>query len=133
MKNLFKTTILLISGALLCACAADDFSGAYRVKLPNLNTAVLNIRGDEAQFFTEMEDGWIVSGPKGKVSTNGDELTLDSQDGTQLVFKRNANEHSLECTNCTKFGWKERFIWKYDAKGPYDVEQLLKHQTRKHE
>ncbi|OOV91454.1 hypothetical protein [Pseudomonas sp. MF4836] len=136
MNPLFKLAAAVVAGSLLAGCGGDNFTGAYRFKSPNSErTMVLNVHGDEAEIFgQEGAEGRIKPLVKMKVSVKGEKLLLDDVNGTErLALKRNVDERSLDCLNCKVLGIKDETLWKFDPKGPYDVEQMLKDQARKDE
>ncbi len=48
-------------------------------------------------------------------------------------MKRNVDELSLDCLNCKILRIEDDTVWKYDPKGPYDVDQMLKDQASRDE
>ncbi len=96
---------------------------------------VLNVHSDEAELFGDFEKDGIKPLGKMKVSVKDKKLLLDAVNGsTRLVMRRNVDERSLDCLNCKVLGMEtDEHVWKYDPKGPYDVDQMLKEQARKNE
>lgn len=136
MRTLFKLAATVVAGSLLAGCGGEDFTGAYRFKDSNMKGAmVLNVHGDEAELFGDFGEGGIKPLGKMKVSVKDKKLLLDQvSSSTRLAMKRNVDERSLDCLNCKVLGMRtDELVWKYDPKGPYDVQQLLKDQARKNE
>ncbi|MGY8813037.1 MAG: hypothetical protein ACKVK5_18660 [Pseudomonadales bacterium] len=134
MRTLFKLAAAVVTGSLLTGCGDNDFTGAYRVQVTKESSLVLNLKGDEADFFLEKgRDARIDYYGKMKVVAKGEKLLLEDEDSLRVAMKRNVDEQSLDCLNCKVLGLKDEVLWKYDPKGPYDVDQLLKDQTRKDE
>lgn len=134
--TLFKLAATVVSGSLLAACGGEDFTGAYQFKDSNMNgTMVLNVHGDAAELFADYGKDGIKPIGKMRVSVKDEKLLLDDVNGpTRLAMKRNVDERSLDCLNCKVLGMKtDEHVWKYDPKGPYDVDQMLKEQARKRE
>lgn len=131
MYRLFKLAAAIVVASLLTGCGDEDFTGAYRYTLPG-EALVLNIEGGEAKIFAEKE-GRVLLRSTLTASVKDEKLFLDTADDTKrVVMKRNVDERSLDCLNCTvlSFG-KDEVHWKYDPHGVYDVDQLLKEQARK--
>lgn len=136
MQTLFKLVATVVAGSILAGCGGDDFTGAYRFKASNSErTMVLNVHGDEAEIFGEDgKDGRIKPLVKMRVSVKGEKLLLDDVNSSErLAMKRNVDEQSLDCLNCKVLRIKDETVWKYDPKGPYDIDQMLKDQARKDE
>lgn len=134
MRTFFKLVAIAVAGSVLAACGGEDFTGAYRFKESNIQrTMVLNVHGNDAEIFGDDGKGRINPLAKLKVSVKDEKLLLDDVNGsTRLAMKRNVDEQSLDCLNCKVVGLrKDDLVWKYDPKGPYDVEQLLKDQALK--
>lgn len=133
MYSLFKLGAAAVAASLLTGCGEEDFTGAYRYTLPS-QALVLNVQGDQATVFAEINDR-VELRSKFKVSVKGEKLLLDSEKGSaRVVMKRNVDERSLDCLNCKEMSLvTDEVLWKYDSKGPYDVDQLLKEQARKDE
>lgn len=134
MRTLFKFAAAVVAGSLLTGCGDDDFTGAYRVQITKESSLVLNLQGDEADFFLEKgRDARIDYYGKMKVLAKGEKLLLEDEGSIRVAMKRNVDEQNLDCLNCKVLGLKDEVLWKYDPQGPYDVEQLLKDQARKDE
>lgn len=133
MHRLFKLGAAAVAASLLTGCGEEDFTGAYRFTLPS-EALVLNIQGNQAAVFAETK-GRIALRSTFEVSVKGEKLFLDSEkSSTRVVMKRNVDERSLDCLNCKEMSLvTDEVLWKYDSKGPYDVDQLLKEQARKDE
>jgi hypothetical protein len=126
MRTFFKLVAVVVAGLCLAACGDKGFTGAYR-----MGSMVLNIHGDEAEVFED--HGSIKFIGKFKVSVKDEKLLLEDGSSTRLAMKRNVDEQSLDCLNCVEGDLNKVVVWKYDPKGPYDVQQLLKDQARKNE
>ncbi|WJM90612.1 hypothetical protein QDY63_25145 [Pseudomonas brenneri] len=136
MRTFFSLMAVAVVGSSLAACGSEDFTGAYRFKDSGMKGAmVLNIHGDEAEFFGDFGKGGIKPFGKIRVSVKDGKLLLDEVNGSlRVVMKRNVDERSLDCLNCKVMGLrKDDQVWEYDPKGPYDVDQMLKEQARKSE
>ncbi len=136
MHSLLKLAAVVTAATLLAGCGGEDFSGAYRFKVPGADRImVLNVHGDEAEIFAEENRGARIKPlVKMKASVKGEKLLLDDLNSSErLALQRNVDERSLDCLNCKVLNIKDGALWKYDPKGPYDVAQLLKDQARKDE
>jgi hypothetical protein len=136
MRILFNLVSIAVAGSLLAACGGKDFTGAYRFRDSGMKGAmVLNVHGDEAEIFGDFGKDGIKPLGKMKVSVKDEKILLDAVKGSlRLAMKRNVDERSLDCLNCTVIGLrKDDQVWEYDPKGPYDVDQMLKEQARKNE
>ncbi|WP_312246151.1 hypothetical protein [Stutzerimonas nitrititolerans] len=135
MRTLFKFAAAVFAGSLLAGCGDEDFTGAYRLDATKELVFVLNIRGDEADLFSEKgKDSRIAHYGQFKVSVKGEKLFLDDVNSDdRWVMTRNVDERSLDCLNCETINLKDTVHWKYDPQGPYDLEQLLKEQAREDE
>lgn len=60
-------------------------------------------------------------------------LTFGAAYAERLAMKRNVDEQSLDCLNCKILRIKDETVWKYDPKGPYDIDQMLQAQSRRDE
>ncbi|WP_122321185.1 hypothetical protein [Pseudomonas amygdali] len=136
MRTFLKLVAFAVAGSVLAGCGGEDFSGAYRLTESGMQgEMVLNIHGDEAELFADFGAGGIKPLGKMRVSVKDAKLLLDDVNGsTRLAMKRNVDERSLDCLNCKLLSAKKDDpVWKYDPKGPYDVDQMLKEQARKRE
>ncbi|KKI25045.1 hypothetical protein APX70_00042 [Pseudomonas syringae pv. maculicola] len=136
MRNFFKLMAVAVAGSVVAACGGEDFTGTYRLKESGMQgEMVLNIHGDEAELLADFGKGGIKPLGKMRVSVKDQKLFLDDVNGpTRLALKRNVDERSLDCLNCKLLSTKKDDpVWRYDPKGPYNVEQMLKEQARKRE
>lgn len=135
MHMLFKLVAAVFAGSLLAGCGDEDFTGAYRFNERNTGEIVLNVHGGEAEIFADDGEDGIKPLGKMKVLVKDEKLLLDDVNSDlRLAMKRNVDEQSLDCLNCDVIGIKsDNSVWKYDPKGPYDVDQLLKEQALKRE
>lgn len=136
MRNFSGFVSLALAGSILAGCGSEDFTGAYRYKIPGSERVmVLNVHGDEAEIFGEdVSDGRIKPLVKMKVSVKDKKLLLDDVNSSErLALTRNVDEQSIDCLNCKVLGINDAAVWKYDPQGPYDVERMLKDQALKDE
>ncbi len=136
MRNFSGFVSLALAGSILAGCGGEDFTGAYRYKIPGSERVmVLNVHGDEAEIFGEdVSDGRIRPLVKMKVSVKDKKLLLDDANSSErLALTRNVDEQSIDCLNCKVLGINDASVWKYDPQGPYDVERMLKDQALKDE
>lgn len=133
LRNLIKFSVATIAASLLVGCGEEDFTGSYRHVMAG-QSLVLDIRGSKAKVFAEI-DGRVFARSDLNVSVKGEKLFLDSEDGAdRVVMKRNVDERSLDCLNCKVMSFvQDEVLWKFDPKGPYDLDQLLRDQARKDE
>ncbi len=136
MRNFSRFVSLALASSILAGCGSEDFTGAYRYKIPGSESVmVLNVHGDEAEIFGEdVNDGRIKPLVKMNVSVKDKKLLLDDVNSSErLALARNVDEQSVDCLNCKVLGINDASVWKYDPQGPYDVEQMLKDQALKDE
>jgi len=136
MRNFSRFVSLALASSVLAGCGSEDFTGAYRYKLPGgERVIVLNVHGDEAEIFGEdVNDGRIKPLVKMNVSVKDKKLLLDDVNSSErLALTRNVDEQSVDCLNCKVLGINDASVWKYDPQGPYDLEQMLKDQALKDE
>ena len=136
MRNFSRFVSLALASSILTGCGSEDFTGAYRYKIPGSERVmVLNVHGDEAEIFGEdVSDGRIKPLVKMNVSVKDKKLLLDDVNSSErLALTRNVDEQSVDCLNCKVLGINDAAVWKYDPQGPYDVEQMLKDQALKDE
>lgn len=137
MDSITKFATTFVAGALLAGCGSEDFTGSYRASDPSNEKIelVLNIHGDKAELIgQETSTGRIKPLVKMTLSVKGGKLLLDDVNSSErLAMKRNVDEQSLDCLNCKILRIKDETVWKFDPKGPYDIDQMLKAQARKDE
>ncbi|AWF68496.1 MULTISPECIES: hypothetical protein [Pseudomonadaceae] len=137
MRFIIKLAATVVAGTLLAGCGGEDFTGSYRAKNPSNSKVelVLNIHGNEAELIgQELGTGRIKPLVKMTVSVKDGKLLLDDVNSSErLAMKRNVDEQSLDCLNCKILRIKDDTVWKYDPKGPYDVDQMLKDQAGRDE
>ena len=137
MRSLGKVMLTIISCSSVASCGGEDFTGSYRAVASSNSEVelVLNVHGNEAELIRqELNSGQIKPLVKMAVSVKDGKLLLDDVNSTErLALKRNVDERSLDCLNCRILRLKDDVVWKFDPKGPYDVEQMLKDQALKNE
>jgi len=136
MRKPFNLSAFIAAGILLSGCGGEDFTGAYRLKEKGMNgTMVLNIHGDNAELFGDLGKDGIKPLGKMNVSVKDKKLILDDKNSSaRIVMQRNVDERSLDCLNCKVLGMRsDEYVWEYDSKGPYNLDQLLKEQAIKKE
>lgn len=129
-----KSVAAIAASSFIATCYGGDFTGAYRLQGSNSQRAfVLNIHGSEAELFRlEGKEPRIRPLAKMNVSINNGKLLLDDTKGDdRLALKRDVDERSLDCLNCTALGLPAGTIWNFDSKGPYDLTHMLKEQSIK--
>lgn len=79
MRGFSRFISLALAGSILTGCGSEDFTGAYRYKIPGgERVMVLNVHGDEAEIFGEdVSDGRIKPLVKMNVSVKDKKLLLD--------------------------------------------------------
>lgn len=133
--HIWKKSVAAIAASLFIAtCYGEDFTGAYRLQGSNAQKAfVLNIHAKQAELFQiEGKQARIKPLAKMNVSVSNGKLFLDDIKGDdRLALKRNVDERSLDCLNCSALSLPAGTIWNFDSKGPYALDRMLEEQAAK--